>query len=166
MKKHLLTLCCALALALSIQSCSNDDDDIKAVEGDVEFTDLTLPQVKATIKGYWHLEKVTQGVPGSSSETDVDGYSPHNLGFKGNQVMYINTDPAANSMAPEWITMIWGTRETILGTLPFYTSNDPSVYSAYNYLIGIREGKLVTSLCIASEDGSITYSYYSRMDNN
>ncbi len=163
MKKHLLTLCCALAIVLLMPSCGNDDK-AEGPKGDVEFTDVALPQVKATIKGFWRFEKRTEGIPGSSSEIEIDGNAYHNLGFKGDQVMYVNTDPAALTMPPTWETMTWGTSETSLGNLPFYTSADPLANSISIYLVGIREDRLVTAV-FDSGQSKIYYSYYSRLDS-
>ncbi len=163
MKKHLLTLCCALAVFLLMPSCS-DTDEVRRIEGDLEFKGLDIPQVQEAIKGFWRLEKETRGVPGSSSQEDVDGYYHHDIGFKGGQVMYRSTDPRTNSAPPEWLTMDWGMRETVLGTLPFYIYRAPHVYSTGTCLIGIRGGMLVTSYCQLYEDGTYIYSYYSRMD--
>ncbi len=167
MKKHLLTLCCALAIVLSIQSCSDNDDEVEAIKGDVEFKDVTLPQVKATVQGFWRLEKKTLLRLDNSSETEIDGIGYHNLGFNGDQVIYVNTDPAVNSIAPEWEDVVWGTEETIIGTLPFYIPDEHRdlIYVMPCYLIGIRKGMLVTTyLSLSDDESSIYCHYYSRIN--
>lgn len=105
MKKQFNYLLVLLIAFVTLTSCSNDDD-IKKTD-DIDFKDVSLRKLQATLYGEWKRVKISGGIAGTTTETN------------GPNIMFNNNNVSITSLESQGKTQTakieWEKSETIYG---------------------------------------------------
>ncbi len=157
--KHFSSLITALLLGLILTtSCS--ESDYQPERYDVEFSKLTLSQIKQAMKGEWLLSTTgTSRLVGSSEEElfEMAVTGDCYVIFDGDRIGYRHQ---TESYEMRWYDLKWEEITTKEGRKAFsYNVLYNGVYLENHIPVGVRDGRLYISTEFENREDIITYCY-------